>query len=139
MVRFKSRYLLFEVLYPEAKEFFDYPTIPSDSSITTSSLSKIIRTMVAENFGDVGIGKVASSLTVKYFSPNTSTGILRVSRQHFRLAWAALVLIRELYGKPVIIRVVRVSGTIKKAELAAIERNKSEIHNISLMDEPIEV
>ncbi|WBW74706.1 RNase P and RNase MRP subunit Pop5 [Schizosaccharomyces osmophilus] len=138
MVRFKSRYLLFEVLYPQDKQFHEFSTIPSDNAITSSGLSKLLRNTIAENFGDVGIGKVASSLSVKYFSPSTSTGILRVSRQHFRLAWAALCFLRELNGKPVVIRVVRVSGTIKKAELAAIDRNATEVRQLSSLNDVVQ-
>ncbi|EPY51145.1 RNase P and RNase MRP subunit [Schizosaccharomyces cryophilus OY26] len=138
MVRFKSRYLLFEVLYPQDKQFHEHSTIPSDESITSSSLSKLLRNTIAENFGDVGIGKVASSLSVKYFSPSTSTGILRVSRQHIRLAWAALCFLRELNGKPIVVRVVRVSGTIKKAELAAIDRNTTDIRLLSNLNDIVQ-
>lgn len=60
---------------------------------------------------------------VKYFSAATSTAIIRVSRDHYRLVWAALTFTTRL-SKPVdqacIIQVVRVSGTIKKSEEAAI-------------------
>lgn len=59
----------------------------------------------------------------------TSTGILRVSRDHVRLAWAALSYINEIDGRKTVIRITRVSGTIKKCEIAAIKKNKSRISN----------
>jgi ribonuclease P/MRP protein subunit POP5 len=65
--------------------------------------------------------------SVKYFSPATSAGIVRVSRQHFRIVWAALTYINNVAGHNVIIRVVRVSGTIRKCQQAAISMDKSSI------------
>lgn len=62
---------------------------------------------------------------VKYFSPATSTAIIRVSRDHYRLVWAALTFTMQL-PKPVsqscVLQVVRVSGTIRKAEEEAVLR-----------------
>jgi ribonuclease P/MRP protein subunit POP5 len=66
-------------------------------------------------------------VTVKYFSPATSTGIVRVGREHYRLVWAALTYVREIKGRPCVLRVVHVSGTIKKAELEAVRRAKADI------------
>lgn len=73
------------------------------------------------------MGAVSSTLAVKYFSPLTSKGIVRVGREHFRLVWAALTYINKIDKTGVIIRVIRVSGTIKKCELAAIKANKAGI------------
>jgi ribonuclease P/MRP protein subunit POP5 len=67
----------------------------------------------------------AKRVLVKYLSPATSTFILRVSRDHYRIAWAALSLMTSVPvkdGKNCVFRVVRVSGTIKKAEEEAIRR-----------------
>lgn len=68
--------------------------------------------------------------TVKYLSPATSTAIIRVSRDHYRLVWAALSFVTKL-PRPVdqscVFKVVRVSGTIRKAEEEAIRRAKASI------------
>lgn len=62
---------------------------------------------------------------VIYLSPATSTAIVRVSRDHYRLVWAALTFITKL-PKPIeqacCVRVVRCSGTIKKVEEEAVRR-----------------
>lgn len=71
-----------------------------------------------------------SPRAVKYFSPVTSTGILRVARENYRLVWAALTYVKEIQGRPVVIRVVRVSGTIKKAEVEAVRRAKVDIERM---------
>jgi len=76
---------------------------------------------------------VSSKLTVhpvKYLSTATSTAIVRVSRDHYRLVWAALTFATKL-PKPIdqrcVMQVVRVSGTIKKAEEEAIRRARLSI------------
>jgi len=69
----------------------------------------------------------ADLLTVKYLSPATSTFILRVSRAHYRLVWAALSFMNQVpvkNGRPCIFRVVRVSGTMRKIEEEAVRRAK---------------
>lgn len=67
---------------------------------------------------------------MKYLSPATSTAIIRVSRAHYRLVWAALSFVTRL-PRPIdqacVIQVVRVSGTIRKAEEEAIRRAKAAI------------
>lgn len=135
MVRYKARYLLFDILYPEEPSLsaIGPPTqghiefhSSSDPTITSSYLAGLIREGLAHQFGDWGAG-VAGNLTVKYFSPQTSKGIVRVSRDHYRLVWTVLSLMKELKGKPIVIRVVKVGGTIKKVEKEAIRRAKLDI------------
>lgn len=77
-----------------------------------------------ELHGDLGAGSIMTTLNVKYFSPVTSTGIVRVGRQFLREFWAALTNITDIDNTPVVINVVHVSATIKKCEIAAIERNQ---------------
>lgn len=70
------------------------------------------------------------STTVKYFSPATSTAIIRVSRDYYRLVWTALTYITHLprpIDQPCVIQVVRVSGTIRKAEEEAVRRARISI------------
>lgn len=62
---------------------------------------------------------------MKYLSTATSTFILRVSRAHYRLVWAALAFMDRVPvrdGRPCVFRVVRVSGTVRKAEEEAVRR-----------------
>lgn len=69
---------------------------------------------------------------MKYLSPATSTAIVRVARAHYKLVWAALTYITQL-PQPIerrcVVQVVRVSGTIRKAEEAAIRRARMGIAN----------
>lgn len=70
-----------------------------------------------------------SHFAVKYLSLATSTFIVRCSRAHYQMLWAALTFMdhvptRDGQGRPCIFRVVRVSGTIRKAEEEAIRQAK---------------
>jgi ribonuclease P/MRP protein subunit POP5 len=80
--------------------------------------------------------------TVMYFSTATSTFILRVSRDHYRIPWAALSLMNTVpvkNGKSCVFRVVRVSGSIRirraremilKAQHEAEEKGESTLDSM---------
>ncbi|KAK6331680.1 hypothetical protein TWF718_002226 [Orbilia javanica] len=143
MVRVKQRYLLFTILYPSSPQSTtnngsnssSKPTqsmifhSPSPANLTRTSLASIIRSSISNNFGDWGIGQ-CGSFAVKYFSQATSTGILRITRDNYRTLWAALTYVRELCGQPAVIKVVRVSGTIRKAELEAVKLAEETIRRV---------
>ena len=64
---------------------------------------------------------------MKYLSLATSTFILQCPRAHYQMLWSALTFMDHVpttrgEGKPCIFRVVRVSGTIRKAEEEAIRQ-----------------
>ena len=70
---------------------------------------------------------MADNWSVNYYSPSTSTAIIRCPRDHYAMVWAALTYITRLpkpIDIPVVIRVIRVSGTIKKAEEEVIRRSQ---------------
>ncbi|WPH04775.1 Hypothetical protein R9X50_00767000 [Acrodontium crateriforme] len=135
MVRIKHRYLLVNILYPDdtkstlatnsplphTVQFHQ----PSPDTLTSKLLTRLLREGLSDYFGDYGAGRAAGSLQVKYFSPATSTAIIRVAREHYRLVWAVLTYLSFL-PRPVerrcVMRIVRVSGTMRKAEEEAIRR-----------------
>ncbi|KAI9821859.1 MAG: hypothetical protein M1827_002441 [Pycnora praestabilis] len=158
MVRLKNRYLLVNILYPTTSTTTTDPFPPSNPTskslpglvkfhqptsdkVTPQLLVRIIKTEVGNLFGDYGVGVIAGSLSVKYLSPATSTLIIRVSRAHYRLVWAALTFIttlplplplptaggREGEKRACVFGVVRVSGTIRKAEEEAIRRARASV------------
>lgn len=139
MVRLKHRYLLVTFLYPSSLTGLpikdSLPDIvqfnqPSSDQLTVPLLIKAIREGIAELFGDYGVGVVSNSLQVKYLSPATSTAIIRTPRAHYQLVWAALTFITRLpkpINQPCVVRIVRVSGTIRKSEEEVIKRAKATI------------
>ncbi|TEB31545.1 hypothetical protein FA13DRAFT_332720 [Coprinellus micaceus] len=123
MVRFKNRWLLVEFIPVDSNAKFkplNKPAVALDGKIIWNAL----RQSVLSNFGDVGWGAVAPSLTIKYFSPQTSVGIIRVSREHHKVAWAALTMLTSIDGVRYLPNLVHLSGTIKHAQLSAIEHNR---------------
>ncbi|MCJ1394415.1 hypothetical protein MMC18_007293 [Xylographa bjoerkii] len=117
---------------------------PTPNELTPQLLLRAIREQVALLYGDYGAGVTAAGLNIKYLSPATSTFILRCPRAHYQLVWASLTYMTHLpvlkatNGKsfdkaqgtgprPCVMRVVRVSGTIRKAEEEAVRRARADI------------
>ncbi|KAL4961756.1 Rpp14/Pop5 family protein [Aspergillus stella-maris] len=119
---------------------------PTSDALTPSLLAKMVRDEVADLFGDWGVGRLggvgAGGVSVKYLSPATSTAIIRCPRASYRLVWTALTYMTRVpeisegktkrvdlanLSRPCVFRVVRVSGTIRKAEEEAVRRARREI------------
>ncbi|EMF09720.1 RNase_P_Rpp14-domain-containing protein, partial [Sphaerulina musiva SO2202] len=116
---------------------FHRPT--PDKLLTPPLLLKLIKDSLSTLFGELASGQIASSLQIKYCSAATSTAIVRVARANYRMVWAALSFVTRLSPLPplsvtkppggmmeeegvVVVRVVRVSGTVKKCEEEAVRR-----------------
>ena len=144
MVRIKNRYLLVHILSPDlgpssASKNSDQalPAVvefhrPSPDTLDTRLFAQMIREQISLMYGDYGLGLVSGSLKIIYLSTATSTVIVKVARDHYRLVWAALSFITQLPDRAkgpraCVMRVVRVSGTIKKAEEEAIRRAREAI------------
>jgi ribonuclease P/MRP protein subunit POP5 len=153
MVRVKFRYLVVNFLYPEppTKSKTQLPDLvqihsPTPDAFHAGILVRMIRDEVAELYGDYGMGMVSAALkgksssttqynittrllipTVNYWSPSTSTAIIRCPRDHYEMVWAALTYVTHLPKPlllPVVIRVIRVTATIRKAEEEVIRRSQ---------------
>ncbi|KHN97938.1 Rpp14 family [Metarhizium album ARSEF 1941] len=133
MVRIKERYLLANIIYPpDARQptGAKVPDVvlrhqPTVERVTPQTLLRAIRDEVGLLFGDLGRGALEGTLSVKYLSLATSTFILRCRRAHYQMVWSALTCMDRVPangGRPCIFRVVRVSGTIRKAEEEAIRQ-----------------
>jgi ribonuclease P/MRP protein subunit POP5 len=155
MVRIKYRYLLLNMLFPgsspstssssPAKPFSIIFNSPTPPHFQAASLINLIRESVAELFGDYGVGVIAG-LKIIYFSPATSTVIVRCPRASYRVVWAGLAFVGSLPGGRrggggsaervgCVIRVVRVSGTIRKAEEEAVRRARRDIVRVKMLEE----
>lgn len=149
MVRIKQRYLLLNILYPTTSPSSNNSVTnpisfqaPTPSYLTAGNFVAHLRNHITFLFGDFGLGVSLSSLKVVYLSTATSTVILRVPRDHHRLVWAALSHVSELppqrrggTGVPCVVRVVRVSGTIRKAEEELIRRAKRDVVRAKMMQD----
>lgn len=153
MVRIKERYLLVNIIYPPDLARAQRENLPdclvhhqpTVEKFTPQALVKGIKAEAAVLFGDYGAGAFATNLwgmvlnslhyfvaqcsllAVKYLSLATSTFILRCSRAHYQMLWSTLTFMDRVPvkdGRQCIFRVVRVSGTIRKAEEEAIRQAK---------------
>ena len=109
MVKFKSRYLLIEVLY-EDKNLQKHDA---------SKFAKIIKNEIEKNFGEISLGKINKNLQIKYVNNYTNMLIIRVGKEYIKLMRAALILINKIDYEKVRLRIIGISGTIKGAEKRA--------------------
>ena len=126
MVKFKSRYLLIELLY-EDKKLQKYDA---------SKFAKIIKNEIEKNFGEISLGKINKNLQIKYVNNYTNMLIIRVGKEYIKLMRTAIVLINKIEYENVRLRILGISGTIKGAEKRAtkflsdfIDNSNKLIHN----------
>ncbi|KAL9109174.1 MAG: hypothetical protein Q9227_006099 [Pyrenula ochraceoflavens] len=146
MVRLKHRYLLLSILYPPTTSTPAPPSsknpnaslatqlqthAPTPPTFTAATLLRLLRAQISALFGDYGVGTLGGALNVKYFSNATSTAIVRCPRDGWRMVGAAVAAITEIpgpgrdgggKGKGCVVRVLRVCGTIRKAEEEGVKR-----------------
>ncbi|CCH47123.1 Ribonuclease P/MRP protein subunit [Wickerhamomyces ciferrii] len=142
MVRLKARYILFDVIYPnlekEQENYLKKTCLlqhhSTSQNVNLRALSELVKRNIQLLFGDQGYGTAGISIIVKYFSQKTSTGIIRCSREYYKLICAALTIINKLNGKDVIFRIIKISGTIRKCEQSAIDRNKKLMKELKLKE-----
>ncbi|KAF2734954.1 hypothetical protein EJ04DRAFT_223993 [Polyplosphaeria fusca] len=145
MVRVKHRYLTVQYLYPATlleSAPKDLPTTiqfrqPTPDDFGAGRLVQAIRAGVEELYGDYGLGMVNTGLKVNYHSTATSTSIIRCPQAHYQMVWAALTYMTKLpkpANTPVVVRVIRVSGTIKKAEEEVIRRAKQTVLQMKMIE-----
>ena len=70
MVRLKTRSLLFQILYPDDPLKGNLIKVPfqqsSEAAVNVNLLLNLLRSQVQINFGDYGMGSVASTLAGTY-------------------------------------------------------------------------
>lgn len=135
MVRLKTRYILFQLRYPEAGNEVNTGLeneIPMESTTTLSPkiLVSTLRMSLSKNFGDRALADSLTSFVIKYFSNKTSTGILRVHSEAVETVLAAMFFVQTLEGRNVIWESIGVSGSISKCERRAIAKNKRMIRRL---------
>lgn len=144
MVRLKTRYIIFQLRYPDQKdcgntsvsedrEPFDI-LIESSATLSPKLLISTLRLSLSRNFGDDALSDSLTTFSIKYFSNKTSTGILRVHRDSVDKVLAAMFFVQTLEGRNVIWDSVGVCGSIKKCERLAINRNKELIKRVKKID-----
>ena len=75
MVRFKNRFLLFELIWKDGR---------IEESLTEANIQAVLRESLALNFGDYGLGVCLASQQVKYYNPLTNLCIVRCGRDQYK-------------------------------------------------------
>ena len=136
MVKFKSRYLLIELLYEDKKL----------QKHDASKFAKIIKNEIEKNFGEISLGKINKNLQIKYVNNYTNMLIIRVGKEYIKLMRTAIVLINKIEYENVRLRILGISGTIKGAEKRAtkflsdfIDNSNKIIHNKEFIESNINI
>ncbi|PWN54134.1 hypothetical protein IE53DRAFT_383324 [Violaceomyces palustris] len=140
MVRFKNRWLLLSIDTQPPSSAATSSSSPSSFSSTTIKptlspqiITRLLRSSLALNFGDVASGAFGGSMNCKYYSHHTGTAIVRCPREGMKYVWAACTLAcfnDENQNAPphrIRIRVIHCGGTIKKVQIKAMMLDEKKI------------
>lgn len=117
---------------------------PTPDSIGAVHLLRLVRANLAQLFGDAGAGLAGAGLAVKYWSNATSTFVLRCRREVVRWVWAAVAFVHGVpaapgsqgqAGRECVMRVVRVSGTMKKCQEELVRRARTLLGRVKGVEE----
>lgn len=123
MVRFKNRYILYEVIWKDNK---------ADESINEAGLLNVFRDSLALNFGDHGVARSAMSLSVKYYNPVTSLCMVRCGTEEYRQVWCALSMINDISNRRVMLHFLHLGGTLRTCQQAAVDYNRRLLEGLQL-------
>jgi|SRR3989338_592028 len=94
----KKRYVLFEII--------------SEEKFTATEVEKTVEEALHNFLGDLGVSKAAPMFVKEKFTNNTF--ILKIHHKYVDECKSALILIKKIKNKPVILKSIITSGTIKK-------------------------
>ncbi|BFZ18277.1 hypothetical protein BsWGS_21316 [Bradybaena similaris] len=119
MVRFKNRYLLCELVFPDKNK-----EIPP---IDTKNVYLAVRDAILEAHGDYGLGAVQFSLSVKYLNIKTNIAIIRVERKHLSIVASSVVFIKKVGSHSIIMKTLHVGGSIRACQKFLIDYHKKNL------------
>jgi ribonuclease P/MRP protein subunit POP5 len=111
MVRFKCRYLLAQLHYSSPLKF--------DAQLNSSIVKRTLIDSVENCFGNLGVGQ--AHISIKYFNPETKICIIRCSRDHYRLVWASLTMIKKVNNHKAFFTVLHVGGKLPNLQEKKID------------------
>ena len=124
MVRFKRRYILFEVV-PHDRRQQEAEKI----NISEKEVVKAMRQAIHLVHGDFGLGSVLKSLFLKRFTPRTRLGIVTVQRGPHRLLGSSLAVICKIGQVDCSIKCLYMSGTVRGCLLYLASYHRCQIRN----------
>jgi RNase P/RNase MRP subunit POP5 len=88
-------------------------------TLDPGKLVQTIKNKVQSLFGDIGLGKINKNLQVKYVNNITNLVIIRIGRDNLKIMLTTINLLNQLEEQTVRLKMIAVSGTIKKIEIKA--------------------
>ncbi|XP_051888263.1 ribonuclease P/MRP protein subunit POP5 [Pristis pectinata] len=122
MVRFKSRYLLCEIVFekPHYRQHID-----------VRSIIRNVRNAITQTHGDFGIGCCSLRLEVTYLNAYTGIVLIRCQKDFYRMLSTALMFITFLENKnqkfPCFFNTLHVAGTIRSCQKFLIQYNRRQL------------
>uniref|UniRef100_A0A2L2YIW8 Ribonuclease P/MRP protein subunit POP5 n=1 Tax=Parasteatoda tepidariorum TaxID=114398 RepID=A0A2L2YIW8_PARTP len=108
MVRVKYRYIVSELVTDKHQHLIKLPVKEKD-------IKNTVLDMVNEIHGDFGVSCILAGFSIKLFNPVTRIVIFRARRQHHNILSTALPLITAVGKMKLIMRTLKLSGTIRSA------------------------
>ena len=119
MVRFKNRYLLCEIVFPDnqliERKFTDY------------EIYRCIKDSLADLHGDYGLGIMQSSLSVKYVNPHTHVVLVRAMRGAHQMVWQAMTFIKKIGSQEAFFRALHLGGTIRTCQKFLLDYHRKQL------------
>jgi ribonuclease P/MRP protein subunit POP5 len=107
-MRYKQRFFICQLDFPVGED-----ALALAPSVSTGDIFNAIRISTTESFGDVGMGRITSSLAVKYYSPVTRLFVVRGSFAAESELHAAIALVRTCRKQPVAFRTLQICGSLR--------------------------
>eukprot|EP00884_Botryococcus_braunii_P009564 jgi/Botrbrau1/18609/Bobra.0367s0049.1 len=130
MVRFKNRHLIVQLIWKDGK---------IDTSIDEKIILTALRKSIVTNFGDVGGGLTNASLRVGFYSPLSNVCLIRCGRDHKRQVIAALAFITAIAYRAVLVRLLRVCGTLTNCKRMALDFNTQLMEGVKQSEKLLEL
>ncbi|KAI8098033.1 uncharacterized protein B0P05DRAFT_567995 [Gilbertella persicaria] len=119
MVRFKNRWVLFQLVEDPVLEHGKVVYPKTQLELTDAMISKTIFQAIELNYGHFGKGQ--GNVTVKWYNSITRIGILRVPRDYTDMYLSTIFFIKQIGNMACSFSILRVSGTVIFIQQAAIE------------------
>ena len=113
-MRFKRRYYCVEILFHDGDSVVS--SLRTVQKLKHTQLNEALLAMIERLYGDYGMATMLPSFSVIYFNGSTNMAILRTSREMHQNFHTCLTYIQKLADYRVTLRVVHVSGSVKRCK-----------------------
>ncbi|KAG1467658.1 hypothetical protein G6F56_004285 [Rhizopus delemar] len=131
MVRFKHRWILFQVIQDPIIENGQVTYPKTSLGLNDQLISRAIFNQLEICYGQFGKGQ--AGISVKWYNPDTKIGIIRIPRDYTDMYLSTMFYMNKIASVPCSISILQVSGTIIFIQTAAIEWDR--VHYLKEQEE----